>query len=267
MREFSVNSLLIIPAAAVGLTLLYASMLDIRERRVPFRTWYPMLAIGLPFTVLFYALLIGEKGLVAALPLLIFSAFFSLVFFLFARFRLFGGADAWALIFLTVLVPLFPVVPILGVPPFPFLPLTALVNAVIVNLFTPIGILIFNLRNGNQAPFPYLLLGFPVEGDRISESYGFVMEEITAEGETLNRRFVGIGESLLDMVRGKGRVYTLDMRRRPDEYTRERELYKKAGRVWISYGVPFIVPIMFGFVSALIVGDFIFALLKIVMGG
>ena len=260
-------SLLIIPVVAVGFTLLYASVLDIRDRRVPFRTWYPMIITGLPFTVLFYILLIAEEGLWAALPFLILIILFSLVFYLFARFHLYGGADAWALIFITVLVPTFPVIPILGVPPFPFLPFTTLVNAVIINLFTPIGILIYNLRNGNRAPFPYLLLGFPVEGDRIIESHGFVMEEITEEEGALNRRFVGVGESLADMVRGEGRVSTLDMRRRPDEYSRERELYEKAGRVWISYGVPFIVPITFGFVSAFVAGDLVFALLQIVMGG
>jgi preflagellin peptidase FlaK len=112
-----------------------------------------------------------------------------------------------------------------------------------------------------------MLLGFPVDGDRISESYGFVMEDITEEEGALRRRFVGIRESFSAMARGEGRVYTLDMRRRPDEYARERELYRRAGRVWISYGVPFIVPITFGLVSALLIGDFIFILLQIVSGG
>ncbi|NYT08011.1 MAG: peptidase A24, partial [Methanomicrobiales archaeon] len=77
----------------------------------------------------------------------------------------------------------------------------------------------------------------------------------------------GIRESLSAMARGEGRVYTLDMRRRPDDYVRERELYRRAGRVWISYGVPFIVPIAFGFITALLVGDLIFSLMKVVLGG
>ena len=46
---------LVVVAAAIGVTLVYASVLDLRSRRVPFRTWYPMVAIGAPFTLWFYA--------------------------------------------------------------------------------------------------------------------------------------------------------------------------------------------------------------------
>lgn len=260
-------SLLVVPAAAVGLTLLYASYRDIRERRVPFRTWYPMLVAGIPFTTFFYILLVQGGEWEVAGSLIVLCALFSFLFYLFARFHLFGGADAWALIFCTALVPAFPVVPLLGIPPLSFFPFTVLINAVVLNLFTPIGILVYNVRNGNHAPFPYMLLGFPVEGDRISESHGFVMEDITEEEGVIRRRFVGFRESLSDMARGERRVYTVDMRRRPDEYLRERELFRKAGRVWISYGVPFIVPITLGFVTALLIGDFIFGLLLFIMGG
>lgn len=258
---------LIVPAVAISLTLLYASYRDIRERRVPFRTWYPMLITGIPFTAFFYILLIQGGAELAALPFLALSCLFSGLFYLFARFHLFGGADAWALIFITVLLPAFPVIPLLGIPPLAFFPFSVLINAVVLNLFTPIGILLYNVRNGSRAPFPYMLLGFPVDGDRLSESYGFVMEDITEQEGEIHRRFVGIRESLSTMARGDGRVYTLDMRRRPDEYTRERELYRRAGRVWISYGVPFIVPITFGLLSALLVGDVIFGLLEIAIGG
>ncbi len=258
---------LIVPAAAVGLTLLYASYRDIRERRVPFRTWYPMLVAGVPFTAFFYILLVQGGNWLAALPFLVLSALFSFLFYLFAWYHLFGGADAWALIFIAALVPAFPVVPLLGIPPLAFFPFTVLINTVVLNLCTPIGILAYNMRNGNRAPFPYMMLGFPVDGDRISECYGFVMEDIDEEEGVIRRRFVGFRESLSAMIRGEGRVYTLDIRRKPDEYVRERELYRKAGRVWISYGVPFIVPITFGFLTALVIGDFIFGLLLFIMGG
>jgi len=258
---------LIVPVLAVGVTYCYASVLDLRERRVPFRTWYPMLAAGLPFTVLFYLLLIDEGDLRATLFFLILTLFFSFLFYLFARFRLFGGADAWALIFLAALIPAFPVVPLVGVPPLGYFPFSVLVNAVMLNLVTPIGICIYNLKEGNTAPFPYLFLGFPVDGDRISESYGFVMEDITEDEGGIHRRFLGIGESLMDMTGGGSRVYTLAMRREPEAFAQERDLYRKAGKVWISYGVPFIVPITAGFFTALIFGDIIFYLLTLLMGG
>jgi preflagellin peptidase FlaK len=261
------NSLLIVPAVAIGVTYCYASVRDIRERRVPFRTWYPMLAAGLPFTALFYAILLAGGDQFMALYFLTLTLFFSFLFFLFARFGLFGGADAWALIFIAVLIPAFPVIPLLGLPPLGFFPFSVLINAVLLNLATPIGIFFYNLKQGNRAPFPYPLLGYPVEGDRISESSGFVMEEITEEKGLLHRRFFGIRESLRGMSSGKGRVYTLAMRRNPDAYAGERDLYRKAGKVWISYGVPFIVPITAGYFTALLFGDIVFYLLTVLMGG
>jgi preflagellin peptidase FlaK len=258
---------LIVPAIAMGATFCYASVSDIRERRVPFRTWYPMLVAGLPFTALFYFILITGGNLPLVLYFLTLTLLFSFLFYLFARLGLFGGADAWALIFVAVLIPAFPLIPLLGLPPLGFFPFSVLINAVLFNLVTPLGIFFLNVKEGNQAPFPYRFLGFPVDGDRISESSGFVMEEITAEEGQVHRRFFGIRESLRGMTSGEGRVYTLAMRRNPEAYTRERDLYRKAGRVWISYGVPFIVPITAGYFTALLIGDIIFYLLTVLMGG
>jgi len=44
-------------------------------------------------------------------------------------------------------------------------------------------------------------------------------------------------------------------------------MYKKAGTVWISYAVPFIIPITAGFITAVIFGDLLFAVMKIFAGG
>ena len=41
---------MVISAGAVLVTLVYASYLDVRDRRVPFVTWYPMLVVGVPAT-------------------------------------------------------------------------------------------------------------------------------------------------------------------------------------------------------------------------
>ena len=56
-----------VSSAAVLVTLLYACVLDIRDRRVPFRTWYPMLFLGVPAVAYFYLTLVlsGRLGLVA----------------------------------------------------------------------------------------------------------------------------------------------------------------------------------------------------------
>lgn len=259
-------SLLIIPALAVTVTLCYASLLDIRERRVPFRTWYPMLAASLPFTVSFYGILLYSGEYILSVYLAALALIFSLLFYLFAYFHLFGGADAWALIFISLCIPAFPFVPLLGIPPLAFFPFSVLINAVLLNLFTPAGIYLHNLKNGNRAPFPYMFLGFPVEGERIHESYGYVMEEITENEGDIRRRFIGFGEAIRGMTSGTGRIYTLDIRRHPEEYLKERERFVKAGQVWISYGVPFIVPITAGVITALIFGDIFFGLIQVLYG-
>ncbi|MEM2124526.1 MAG: prepilin peptidase, partial [Methanolinea sp.] len=129
---------LAVSAAAVSCTFLYASVRDIRERRVPFRTWYPMLAVSVPMAAWFYLSLLqrGLWGLCAYFFALVLV--FSVIFYAFAAFNFFGGADAWALIYLCVSVPAFPFEPLFGIPPLGLLPFSVLTNALILNLCTPL---------------------------------------------------------------------------------------------------------------------------------
>ena len=257
---------MLISSLAVLITLCYASYLDIKDRRVPFRTWYPMLLVGIPAAAYFY-ITIGLSGrweLVAGYIAL--CIIFSLMFYLFAVKNLFGGADAWALIFISTCIPFFPISPYFGYPPMGFLPFSVLTNAVLLNLFAPAGIFVMNVAKGNHAPLPYMFFGFPVDGKTIQNSFGFVMEDFEEGDSSLTRRFMGIRESLRRMFSGKGRIYTKDLRLHPERFKKEIGLYKKAGTVWISYGVPFIIPITAGLISAIIFGDFLFVIMKMVVG-
>ena len=252
-------------ATAVLITLVYASVRDIRERRVPFRTWYPMLAVGVPLVGLFYVTLLLSGMWNLVLVYLVLVAVFSVLFYSFAYLRLFGGADAYALIFLSVLVPAFPFEPAFGIPPLDFFPFSVLVNALILNLVTPLGIFVYNVVKGNFGPLSNMFLGFPVDGKNIANSFGYVMEDIREEDGQITRRFFSFTEAVKGMMKGNGRVYTLDLRRKPEEYRDELSLYSRAGRVWISYGVPFIVPLTAGMVVALLVGDILVILLQLLM--
>ncbi len=69
------------------------------------------------------------------------------------------------------------------------------------------------------------------------------------------------------MYSDENRVYTKDLREHPEEFRQELATYKKAGSVWISYAVPFIIPITAGLITALFFGDILFAVMKIVTGG
>jgi len=384
---------LAISAAAVLATLVYASYLDIRDRRVPFRTWYPMLIVGVPATVVFLYQQTGTNGnspdisliagylsvvaaflfanyldsrdekerfrfeylaIVLALPVLawfvlvpslnvqivpwfvmlagilgyvsyneyrgkpqetkkakkrriqeptvadsigkwyfvlvvmiyaitsvillfgswgtpalsiLLLAIFCGVFYIFGRLHLFGGADAWALIFISFCVPTFPIPPLLNTPPLGFLAFSALINALILNLVAPVGIFLINIARGNRAPLMYMFFGFPVQGDKIQDSWGFVMEDFEEKKGEVKRTFIGFFDAIRRMLAGKGRVYTKDLREHPEEFEKELSLYRRAGSVWISYAVPFIVPITAGFLTAVFLGDFLLAITRLVLGG
>jgi archaeal preflagellin peptidase FlaK len=256
---------LVIAAFAVTITLFYASYRDIQERRVPFRTWYPMMAITIPAALVTYGMLgIADSGKLIVLIAMV--GIFSLLFYLFAAFGLFGGADAWALIFIAVFIPLFPVEPLFGYPPLGFLPFTVLTNAVLINLIAPLGIFIWNISRGRRAPFPYLFFGYPASGEHIEDAFGFVMEEIEERDGVITRRFIRIRELLARMLKGQRTLYTKMLKMHPDQYREERELFRRAGHVWILYGIPFIVPITAGLITAIFLGDILYWLMKIGAG-
>jgi archaeal preflagellin peptidase FlaK len=228
--------------------------------------WYFVLII-LVFAITSALMLFGSGGWgTPALMILLLSVFCG-VFYTFGRMNLFGGADAWALVFISLCVPTFPFVPLLGNPPLGFLSFSALINALLLNLAAPLGIFCINIVRGNRAPLMYMFFGFPVRGDRIQQEWGFVMEEFGETDGKVSRRFIGFFDSIRRMYTGEGRVYTKDLREHPEEFFRELAIYKRAGTVWISYAVPFIIPITAGFVTAVIFGDFLFAIMKILTGG
>jgi len=257
---------LLIGAAAIGVTLVYASVLDVRSRRVPFRTWYPMLAIGAPFTLWFYASSLASSPS-SAIALLVLSALFGGAFLLFGRLGLIGGADAWALAFITLLLPTFPFTPLLGDIVPGFFPLPLLVHAGVAALFVPFGLLARNWHRGIRGPLAAMLRGYPVTADEISEgrAFGFLMEDLATEDGTIRRRFLTLGESITGMLRDT-RLYTRELRVEPERFDAELALIRRASPVWIAVGVPFIVPLTAGFFVTLIVGDTLFYLLSHLLG-
>ncbi|MCU0627891.1 MAG: peptidase A24 [Methanoregulaceae archaeon] len=319
-------SLLIIPALAITITLCYASLLDIRERRVPFRTWYPMLAFIIPvstivfglyllnldniqfvtFILLILAIASGLLGfdyyytkyryevkptrkdvftqgiywLLFSIPvssllygfltgtilvISIVAVIFCALVYIFGIY-LYGGADSFALLAIGVGIPLFPVEPLCGYPLTNYFPWSAFLNALVLNIIAPVGIFLFNRYRSNNAPLRYQFLGFPVKGDEIQNTYGFVMEVIEEKEGVMQRRFLTFREIMGSIFSRSNRIYTKDLKTAPDKYHEELKIFKKAGTVWISYGVPFIVPITAGLISAIFIGDIIFIIMKFVAG-
>ncbi|MCP1662026.1 MAG: A24 family peptidase [Methanocalculus sp. MSAO_Arc1] len=255
---------LIIPFLAAAVTFLYGSVLDLRDRRVPFKTWYPMIAVSLPFAAwTYYQLLISDMALFMLITsvILIFCCFMYAI----AYFGLFGGADAWGLIFIALLIPIFPLEPLFGYPPLPVFAFSVLTNALILNLGIPLFLLLFNIIQGNKAPLLYKCIGFPVKAEDIRSVFGFVIEDIQETAEGISRRFIPFREAVGRMTRDD-RIFTRDLRDYPEEYHKDLYLYSRAGSVWISYGVPFFIPITAGLILSCTVGDILFILMRAVLG-
>jgi preflagellin peptidase FlaK len=257
---------LLISAAAIGITLVYASVLDLRSRRVPVPTWYPMLAIGVPSTLWFYT----TQFAVApdyALLLLVLSVALAVAFYLFGRFNMIGGADVRALAFVTLLLPTFPFTPLLGEPLPGFFPLPMLVHAEIAALLAPLGVYVWNRRRGTDGPLSARLRGYPVTADEITRgrAFGFLMEELLDEDGVLRRRFYTLGESMGAMFNDT-RLYTRELRVEPERFSDELALIRRASPVWISVGAASIETHAVGIFATLIVGDTLFYLLSAIRG-
>ncbi|ADN36569.1 Peptidase A24B, FlaK domain protein [Methanolacinia petrolearia DSM 11571] len=325
------TELLIISSLAIAITLFYASYLDIKQRRVPFVTWIPAIAVAGALVIIFYYLNYGQyagidilqfsilpfiiafmllfldwaytvyikkvdsseldKKILAetyiswfllSIPssVLVFSYFtgyinffsiFALISFIFCIFlelisvmHLWGGADSTAMIIISSTIPFFPVVPLWGYPEVTFFfPMSVMLNAVLLNLSVPVGLFIYNVLKKNRAPLKYMFIGYPVPGKDITDHFGYIIEEFEENGDRIERKFLKFSSSIGRMVSGKRRMYTQDFRNNPSEYKKELELYKKAGSVWISFGVPFIIPILAGFLFTFFIGDIFSLLLQI----
>jgi archaeal preflagellin peptidase FlaK len=228
--------------------------------------WYFVLIIVI-FAITSLLMLFSPDGWGSPALVILLLAVFCGIFYIFARMHLFGGADAWAFIFISFCIPTFPFTPLLGNPPLGFLSFSVLINALLLNLVAPVGIFVINSIRRNHAPLMYMFFGFPVKGDRIQDEWGFVMEDIEEKKGTISRRFIGFWDSIRRMYAGEGRVYTKDLREHPEEFQKELAMYRNAGMVWISYAVPFIIPITAGLITAIVFGDLLFAFMKIIAGG
>ncbi len=157
-----------------------------------------------------------------------------------------GGADAKALLALSVIFPIYPAIDTLPliqpetssaelVFPFTF---AVLVTAAVIVALLPIGFTIKNIAS-REFKFPYGALGYKVDVEHLSGKHVWLMENI---------------------VEGVPRLHTRP--RRDEDLGKEIELLKSAGvsRVWVTPKVPFIIPLTVGVVFVAIVGNIFFLL-------
>ena len=172
----------------------------------------------------------------AFIPIIIF------VMYMFFQFRLlFGGADAKAMMALAILVPFTP--SIYGHPTFPsVLPFSWVIfsNAVILFLFIPLSLLIYNLMRKHMT-FPHLLLGYKMDISEARKKFVWPLERIV-----------------------KGEIKFSYMPTSIDPKEQFDALEQRGNKViWVTPKIPFMIPLLAGFICAFFIGDILFMLAQI----
>ncbi|MEF8879771.1 MAG: A24 family peptidase C-terminal domain-containing protein [Candidatus Thermoplasmatota archaeon] len=234
----------------VGVTILgYASYTDFKTRRASNYLWILMGGIG---AILLVAQLISftpQQFEIMKLYLIFIPIMIILVYILFQMRLIFGGADAKALMALAILMP-FPTLQWLPESINLTLPLVetklpycwgAFINALILFLFIPIGLFIYNLSQKN-IKIPQSFLGYKMDIQQARKKYVWPMEQIDENGE-------------------KKSVYM------PKEYDIDEELDRfeehNIEKIWVTPKIPFMIPLLFGFISVYVTGSFLTYLMNL----
>ena len=233
---------LAVSAVAVLLTFLAAAVQDWKTRTVYRATWYPAAVVGGICAVLFWLEYIHVPG---AFFVLLLSLVFAALCWIFAVLGMFGKADAKALVLLSLAVPVTPFAAWI----FPSLAVSALVNAGILSLAVPLFCLGYNLCKGNRAPFWLMCSGTPVAGSSVKGRFGFLAETVTEENGVIKKEFVRVRDSLFSLKAPMRHTRTL--RERPEECADVLRLLEKCETVWVTVGIPLLVPLTAGLVFAL----------------
>ncbi|UCE91639.1 MAG: hypothetical protein JSV90_00305 [Methanobacteriota archaeon] len=157
-----------------------------------------------------------------------------------------GGADAKALISISIVFPSYPVVasmPLITsesevlqtVVPFTF---SVLVNAALLVVFLPLAFLLINLIRRDLL-FPQMFLGYRTDGRDALRRHVWLMERI---------------------VDGKRVLYSRP--KTEEDLRREIDLLKDHGhlRIWVTPKIPFIVPIFISLILTALIGNPFFLL-------
>ena len=237
----STESLIDISRFLVGVIILaYASYTDIKTRKASNYLWVIMGIAGAILLIL--QIILFESGeLDSKMMYLLFVPF--MIFFVYVLFQLrliFGGADAKALMALAILVPFMPEIqqfPLMKDSLMPF-SWTVFSNSIILFLLIPLSLLFTNIIRRN-IQFPHCLLGYKMDIKKAKEKFVWPLERIV-DGK---RKFVYM----------------------PKEFDVEEELaeFEKNNytEIWVTPKVPFMIPLLAGFIVAFIFGDLLVSLM------
>lgn len=234
------GTLLDITRLIVGIAILsYASYTDIKTRRASNMLWILMGSIGAILLVVQYFTTYFENQNIYYLifiPIMI-----GLVYILFQMRLIFGGADAKALMAIAILTPFQPIIeniPVYNGSVMPF-SWTIFSNSIIIFLLVPLSLLFYNIAKRN-IKFPYALLGYKMSVEKAKEKFVWPLEKL---------------------VEGKRKFMYM-----PKDFDADKELeeFEKNGitEIWVTPKIPFMIPLLGGFICSFIIGDILFYLIN-----
>jgi preflagellin peptidase FlaK len=235
--------------------LLASSWYDYKFREVSNRMWLLFAPVGFALALLQYCLeyAAGEPPVIFLYWLISFAVTTGISLALFYA-GFFGGADAKALMCLSVSIPAYPAVsPARRTVVIPFFPVAVLVNAVLASSVLVLVILSYNLvmymrirremfRGLEHEPLWKKILvfaaGVRVDLEKIRSGSHYIPMEYLAEGEDGKIiRHLKVSPSL--------------------EEGELEDLGEIQGKIWATPGLPFLIFVTIGFLVALFFGDLI----------
>ena len=218
---------LVVGAGILG----YASYTDIKTRMASNYLWVIMGITGAVLLAIQYFTTSFENQ--NPMYLIFIPIMIGLMYLFFQLRLIFGGADAKALMAIAILVPFSPFIinyPLWpSVMPFPW---AILANSVLIFLFIPLTLFIFNATKKN-IEFPYCVLGYKMSVSKAYEKFVWPLEKIV-DGK---RKFIYV----------------------PTDFDIEDELAEfekaKIDKIWVTPKIPFMIPLFVGFILSFILGD------------
>jgi preflagellin peptidase FlaK len=230
-----------------------SSWYDYKFREVSNRMWLLYAPTGFALTLLQYLIeyMAGRPPLIFLEWLMSFTLTTGISLGLFYA-GFFGGADAKALICLSISIPIYPAVsPARGAALIPFFPVAALVNAVLASSVLVLALLSYNL-------VMYLRIGREMfRGLEHEPLWKKIL--VFASGVQVNPEKIGGGSHYIPMEylsKGDDGKVTRHLRVSPSiEEKLPEEFGEIGGKIWATPGLPFLIFVTIGFLVALLFGD------------
>jgi len=198
--------------------LLYAAYSDIKTRKADNWIW---IAIAIPGFIFLFM----EKNILAIISIII-SVIIAFLLYIFGM----GGADAKAIMAISIMNPLPPSTMIFSSPQFVF-PVTILINSLLLILPLPLFLLIYNAIHKN-IELPYSFIGYKMDAEAARKKFVWPMEK-------------------------DGKKYIFPVK--------DVNLESYEGTIWVTPKIPFLVFIFGGYIISYIFGDILFAFISFLL--